>query len=310
MEGRSFQGLDREMNNKYLMGIGGLLLGMAMALHSSEVDFPKLTGPYLGQKPPGMTPEVFAPGIISVPESNEFCASFSPDGTEFYFNRGMKIMVCSLKDRRWSSPEPALFSSGFPAHEAHITFDGKRIFWGWFREGGYGIYYSNRVSKGWSEAKSAGMEGKGFCLTSDLGGELFITKNGPGVPPVIARVVWKDGVFADMVPIEGEINATVGVVNAKGFRNMSHPAVSPDGSYILFDCNGGSHLWVTFRQADGTWSMAVDLSQHGIGKEFGIATVSQDGKYVFLSGNNDIYWVSAKIIEELRPKEARKGASK
>ena len=36
MEGRSFQGLDREMNKKYLLGIGGLLLGTAMALHSIE----------------------------------------------------------------------------------------------------------------------------------------------------------------------------------------------------------------------------------------------------------------------------------
>ena len=28
-------------------------------------DFPVLKGPYLGQKPPGMNPEIFAPGIIS-----------------------------------------------------------------------------------------------------------------------------------------------------------------------------------------------------------------------------------------------------
>jgi hypothetical protein len=84
---------------------------------------------------------------------------------------------------------------------------------------------------------------------------------------------------------------------------MSHPAVSSDGSYILFDCNGGSHLWVTFRQLDGTWSKAVDLSQHGIGKEYGIATVTRDGKYIFLSGNDDFYWISSKIIENLKPKK-------
>ena len=32
---------------------------------SQQNDFLKLTGPYLGQNPPGMTPEIFAPGIIS-----------------------------------------------------------------------------------------------------------------------------------------------------------------------------------------------------------------------------------------------------
>jgi alpha-beta hydrolase superfamily lysophospholipase len=58
MAGRSFQGVDGEMNRKIVIGMGGLLLALAMALHSSPVDFPKLSGPYLGQKPPGMTPEV------------------------------------------------------------------------------------------------------------------------------------------------------------------------------------------------------------------------------------------------------------
>ncbi len=286
--------------SKYLIC---LLLVAAGRVHAWQAEIPKLMGPYLGQKSPGMTPEVFAPGIISIPDSNEFCASFSLDGMEFYFNRGMTIMVCSLRNGRWSSPEPASFSSGFPAHEAHITFDNKKVFWGLFKGGGYAIYYCDRVSDGWSKAKSAGMEGKGMCVTSDRRGELFITKTGPGIAPVIARIVLKDGVFVDMIPLEGEIDNTVGVENSKGFRNMSHPGISPDGSYILFDCNGGSHLWVTFRQLDGTWSKAIDLDRYGIGREYGIATVSRDGKYIFLSGNDDIYWVSSKIIEDLRPKK-------
>ena len=42
-----------------------------------------LTGPYLWQKLPGMTPEIFAPGIIST-EKHEFLCCFSPDGNEFY----------------------------------------------------------------------------------------------------------------------------------------------------------------------------------------------------------------------------------
>ncbi|MFC1639236.1 hypothetical protein ACFL3B_00565 [Gemmatimonadota bacterium] len=40
-------------------------------------------GPYLGQTPPGNTPEIFAPGIIST-GMNEVEAAFSPDGTELY----------------------------------------------------------------------------------------------------------------------------------------------------------------------------------------------------------------------------------
>jgi hypothetical protein len=48
--------------------------------------FPVLEGSYLGQKPPGTTPEVFAPGIISVQENFEHSAAvFSPDGSEVYW---------------------------------------------------------------------------------------------------------------------------------------------------------------------------------------------------------------------------------
>jgi len=35
---------------------------------------------YLGQKPPGDSAVVFAPGIVSVPGRNVPCISFSPDG--------------------------------------------------------------------------------------------------------------------------------------------------------------------------------------------------------------------------------------
>jgi hypothetical protein len=59
----------------------------ANRLMSQPNDFPKLKGPYLGQKPPGMTPEIFAPGIVSSPEFIDFKGAFSPDGREYYFYR-------------------------------------------------------------------------------------------------------------------------------------------------------------------------------------------------------------------------------
>ena len=47
-------------------------------------DFPVLKGPYLGQTPPGMKAEIFAPGIIST-GFNEHGISFTNDGKELYF---------------------------------------------------------------------------------------------------------------------------------------------------------------------------------------------------------------------------------
>ena len=45
-----------------------------------------LKGPYLGQNPPGLTPEIFAPGIISS-KADEGCSSFSKDGQVYFFAR-------------------------------------------------------------------------------------------------------------------------------------------------------------------------------------------------------------------------------
>ncbi len=60
-------------------------------------------GPYLGQKPPGPKPEVFAPGVIST-GIFERDVAMTPDGREFYFSAGFRavttIMVTRLRDGR------------------------------------------------------------------------------------------------------------------------------------------------------------------------------------------------------------------
>jgi hypothetical protein len=38
------------------------------------------------------------------------------------------------------------------------------------------------------------------------------------------------------------------------------------------------------------------------------AYISPDGRYRFFSVEGDIWWVSSKVIEELRPQEAAQGA--
>ena len=40
---------------------------------------------YLGLTPPGLQPEVFAPGVVSLEERSEFGSVFTANGLEFYF---------------------------------------------------------------------------------------------------------------------------------------------------------------------------------------------------------------------------------
>jgi len=96
-----------------------------------QKNTPKLSGPYLGQKPPGMTSELFAPGILST-EANEFNATFTLSIDAVYFTGrgkdGQDIMVIKYKEGIWQNRKLASFSSPFRDVDPFITPDGKKLF--------------------------------------------------------------------------------------------------------------------------------------------------------------------------------------
>ena len=76
---------------------------------------------YLGQTPPGTTPVLFAPGIVST-DAVELNAVFAPDGREFFFSRlvqgedtlqypeGTRPVMhhMRIEGGTWSAPRPLL----------------------------------------------------------------------------------------------------------------------------------------------------------------------------------------------------------
>ncbi len=78
----------------------GILLSMFFMFtsYAQQDDFPVFKGPYIGQKTPGMTPEVFAPGIISTEEKYELNSVFSLKEDEFYYEISTTTPVKSMKN--------------------------------------------------------------------------------------------------------------------------------------------------------------------------------------------------------------------
>jgi hypothetical protein len=98
-------------------------------------DFPVLSGPYLGQKPPGMIPEIFAPGIISTESFGEGGGAFARDAELFLFNRRWppetphsSTYMTELKDGIWTTPSPAPFNSEYPDWDYHFAPDGRTLY--------------------------------------------------------------------------------------------------------------------------------------------------------------------------------------
>jgi hypothetical protein len=73
-------------------------------------------GPYLGQKPPGTLPELFAPGIVST-GLYERDVAVSPDGREIIFGviwgKVVTIMSSRLEGGEWTTPEVVPFALDF-----------------------------------------------------------------------------------------------------------------------------------------------------------------------------------------------------
>lgn len=255
-------------------------------------DLHGLSGPYLGQVPPDLSPQVFAPEFISRSSSNEYSAAFSPDGSEFYFTRQFSgyqdIYETHLVDGIWSEPAPVHFTARYGAHEPHITFDNAVMYFGWFRpvpsgessDMDYGIWAVDRMTDGWSDPRYVG---QGMNVTSDRSGQIYVTDlSAPQAN--ISLVTLTEGRFT-----------TWEALNAG-----AHPCIAPDGSYLIYDRDYGEYLFVRFRLEDGTWGEAIDLTGQGIPREAGIASISPDGLYLFYTDGHDLYWVSTEIITALK----------
>lgn len=273
---------------------------LAQENNKSEFNFPHLVGPYLGQKPPGMVAEPFAPGIISK-DGWEIEGLFAPGMKEFYFTtrsgEGTPITVIGFRQQNNVWKKYIEFK-----RNGEIVFspDGKRMH---MAEG-----YMDRVGDGWSERKSLGpmFDRKDWGImrlsTSEKGTYVFDDYKSDDV---IRISTLEDGKRKTPEKMGRGINTG---------KWTAHPFIAPDESYLIWDSEreggyGDSDLYISFRHNDGSWSPAINMGDKVNSPQWdAFATVTPDGKYILFNrgidddnDNVDIYWVDAKIIETLRP---------
>ncbi|MCC2614678.1 hypothetical protein LJ739_00300 [Aestuariibacter halophilus] len=284
-----------------------LLIGAILPMGAHSHEKPQLpAGPYLGQTPPGLTPEVFAPGVVSTPDWGD-AGRFSPDMKAFYVQR--------WRSKDGERQKQALTFTQTPEGWQRIEVPGRpRIPFvapdGQTRH--FANQYQRRTEDGWSEMQSIGSAFEGFrimSLTVSAQGTYVFDEIGTNGNGLLRYSRWVDGKRHDPKPFGKAINT--GTWNA-------HPYIAPDESYIMWDGErdsgfGSSDLYISFRQADGAWGEAINLGERvNTAAEEGGPMITPDGKYLFFNrmvkpasgdgeAQSDLFWVDARFIDALRP---------
>jgi len=219
---------------------------------------------YLGQTPPGVTPKIFAPGIITLSNRDESVITFSPDGKEAFWKTSWDPNTAIIESKRingqWTAPIIASFSAEIQGDDApFISPDGMKLYFLSQRpvttkEIPYPyvekIWVMDKTPDGWSAPKKLpeiinSVEGMHWQLSTDNKNNLYFGAGG-----FIYRAEYNNGTFNKPEKLDSTIN--------KKPVNFS-PFIAPDGSYLLFSSNrlrtlGEDDIYISFKNKNGMWS--------------------------------------------------------
>ncbi|MEO0423575.1 MAG: hypothetical protein AAF184_14655 [Pseudomonadota bacterium] len=301
--------------------LGALLYASltALALAQTPEEPAPLTGPYLGQTPPGLVPQVFAPGLISLDDARELNAVFSPDMRIFMFTRELdgvfKIhYTYQNREGEWTPPAMASLSRTYPGHaDVDMSFapGGQRLYFiskrplpGYALET-YNLWYADRTREGLLPPQPLGPHLNGaphelYPWAVGDGSLYFTTERADTLGQFDTyRAQYRDGRFDPPVNLGPAINSEHGEGDV---------FVDADETMLIHVSNGRpdslgrGDLYISFRQEDGSWSQGQHMGDVINSSDIDYCpAVTPDGKYFFFSRGDDIYWVDAQILEQFRP---------
>jgi hypothetical protein len=294
-------------------------------------EFSNLSGPYLGQQSPGDTPVMFAPGLISKPDTFTGGVTFSSDGLLLVFK--LEVPVNQISGNSWD--EQMWFNAeqfGRWTEPARLTVDGGFDDWDFqFSRSGHSLYFTSRrpavingkqskyshiwqtdfTNEGWTKPRLVPVPVNqvdtysGYPSFTNDGTVYFHSErlNGRGGTDIY-RARLNNGHYENIENLGSMINTT---------GQDLDPAIAPDESYLIFLSNrpnsgpAAYDLFISFRNLDDHWSKPRGL--FSLVGSAGLPGISSDGKYFFFTrykkdGEGDSanmlamneYWVSTSVL--------------
>ncbi len=286
-----------------------LILSMPVLLFAQTTDWH-----YLGQAPPNLQPDIFARGIISGKGRIHSFPSVSPDGKEIvWMTLPPKVWSVRYESGRWTEPETPGYASDIFCLRPCFSPDGRRIWFASNLPGGNGrldIGEVERMDSGWSTPINPGppLTAAGFEAQATLTESGTVYYNGP-----VEGKRWNRGILRARF-VNGQyqkpeiLPASINLMDTRAVDYT--PFIAPDESFLLFcsnrhDLSGEScRIYVSFRNDPDRWSDPVNLSDRiGFDGDSRDPALSPDRNYLFFSSGENIYWVSARILDGMESRD-------
>lgn len=249
------------------------------------------------------------------------------------------LVMIREEQGRWTKPEVAPFSGEHGGVDPFVSYDGNTVYFCSNRprsgrgeaEENYDIWYVKKTQTGWLEPVNMGApinsDTHEFYPTLTRDGTMYFQsrrKGGFGAADLY-RAKLVNGKYVEVEHLPEPINSS-------SFEGDAF--IAPDESYIIVstyreeDNIGQDDLYISFRSEDGSWSSLINMGNK-INSDRGenCQILSPCGKYLFYTsrryreptddfylnydsileawtqpqnGYGDVYWVDAKIIEEIK----------
>jgi Tol biopolymer transport system component len=308
--------------------LSSLILTLLLLTGCAEKDdFPELKGPYLGQKPPGMTPEIFAPGIISTGE-HDHVYTFLRGGKYCIFSHGSSSIenpiyhtyFTEMNRGLWAKPVLTLFNKVKSDDTISLVPDENTILFSSAQSSkgpgksdkGHNIWIVKLTNRGLSNPRMftppLNSDHNDIYPSTTKDGTIYFFSNRDDnfTNEDIYRAKLVNGKYTEVERLGSPVNTE---------NDEIDPFIAPDESYLIYcsdtlDGFGGYDLYITFRAPDGSWTEPINMGEGINSSGFDwIPYITPDEKYFFFnsdrSGNADVYWIDAKIIEQFKPDDLK-----
>ena len=313
---------------KFFLTIGLLVFSLNCVSQSGlklfDSDTPRIFGP-------GIISDGFSNRDMALsPDGNDLFYTL-----QWSYGTFSVILHAQKINGQWSNPETAWFSGRFNDLEPAYSPDGQKLFFTSNRPLGeadsardYDIWYLQKKGGNWEGPINAGSlvntDKDEFYPSVAKNGNLYFTRDNGETKDDIFIAAFRDGHFEKPLPLPESINS-------KGYDFNAF--VDPDEKFIIFssykrnDDFGGGDLYYSLRK-DSNWqaarhfgkeinSSALDYSPFVSGDKryFFFTSKKQIVKFPFLkpktatqikeilgsfgNGNDDIYLMNFKVLEEM-----------